>query len=250
MLGIMLGVLLFAGGAFAADANMLQPASDIVYNENVDINGSLDTDSLRVGTPGLGGVTFFNGTVLNEGVDPFTVGDDMRVDGEIYRIQKGGDNPIKISDHMIPTLTNVNNLGTNSNRWGEIWGNDIFSKGFLAKPEASNHMPFTVNLDGTIKFAVYGSGHIYSGSSLHIGNYDGSGGVRLSNDGDIDTEGTILDSNGLAVEFGDPIQVQKRTSQPYTCDTAHLGSIYYDASDGYFKGCVSRPSALNQWQKL
>lgn len=122
-LAIVLGVFLCVGVASAADADLLQPASDITYNENVDINGSLNVDSLRVGTAGLGGVTFFNGTVLNEGTNPFTVGDDMRVDGEIYRIQKG-DDPIKISDNVVPTLTNTNDFGSSSNRWNNIYAKD------------------------------------------------------------------------------------------------------------------------------
>jgi len=129
---IVFGVFLLAGVASAADADLLQPASDITYNENVDINGSLNVDSLRVGTAGSGGVTFFNGTVLNEGADPFTVGDDMRVDGEIWRTEKGGANPIKISDHVIPTLNNSNDFGDSSHRWKNIYAKDgDFSEGVL-----------------------------------------------------------------------------------------------------------------------
>ena len=119
-LAIVLSVFLLAGTASASTTEILQPASDITYNENVDINGSLNVDSLRVGTAGSGGVTFFNGTVLNEGIDPFTVGDDMRVDGEIWRGSKGGD-PVKFSDNVIPTLTNMNDLGSSSKRWNHFY---------------------------------------------------------------------------------------------------------------------------------
>lgn len=118
---IALGVFLCTGVAVASDVATLQPASDIVYNENVDINGSLNVDSLRVGTAGLGGVTFFNGSVLNEGAtDPFTIADDMRVDGEIWRGSKGGD-PIKISDNVIPTLNNTNDFGDSTHRWKNVY---------------------------------------------------------------------------------------------------------------------------------
>lgn len=47
-------------------------------------------DSLKVGKAGAGGVTYFNGTIINETStgatpNPLTVGDDLRVDGKIWR---------------------------------------------------------------------------------------------------------------------------------------------------------------------
>lgn len=119
MLTIMLGVFLFAGVAAASDADVLQPAS-----------ATTNLDSLRVGVAGQGGVTFFNGTVINEGDNPFTVGDNMRVDREIWRIQKGGD-PLKISDNVIPTLTNANDFGTAANRWKSVYAKNINLSGDL-----------------------------------------------------------------------------------------------------------------------
>ena len=130
MLTITLGVFLCTGVAAASDVATLQPASDITYNENVTIKGSLNTDSLRVGTAGQGGVTFFNGTVLNEGPnDPFTVGDDLRVDGYFYRMEVGPPNPIKVADSMVPVLDDANDLGSSSNRWRNIYAkNGNFSE--------------------------------------------------------------------------------------------------------------------------
>jgi len=55
------------------------------------IDDALQVNSLKVGQQGEGGVTYFNGTIVNEttGEDdadnPVTFGDDVRVDGRVYR---------------------------------------------------------------------------------------------------------------------------------------------------------------------
>ena len=221
MLGIMLGVLLFAGGAFAADANMLQPASDIVYNENVDINGSLDTDSLRVGTPGLGGVTFFNGTVLNEGTDPFTIGDDMRVDGEIYRIQKG-DDPIKISDNVIPTVSGYNDLGSTDNRWDNFYSN---SGNFKSKLQFGGEFLFRNSSNELI-------GYMYQLPDTKDLRLEASeGGLGLHAD-----SGIVYLSNQSYLRLG-------KTGTP-TCNSKTEGVIEYRAGSGFY-GCDG-----SSWRKL
>ena len=120
---IVFGVFLLAGVVSASDADVLQPASTITYNEDVDVNGTLFANSAYIGEPGIGGVTFFNGTIINNSDDPVTFGDDVRIDGEIFRGSKGGD-PIKISDNVIPTLNNANDFGNSSNRWKSVWAKD------------------------------------------------------------------------------------------------------------------------------
>jgi hypothetical protein len=50
----------------------------------------LQVDYLKVGSQGVGGVTYFNGTIINStttnGVDnPVTFGDNVRIDGRVYR---------------------------------------------------------------------------------------------------------------------------------------------------------------------
>lgn len=52
--------------------------------------GTVEVDSLKVGRQGSGGVTFFNGTIVNvtseNGVEnPVTFGDDVRIDGRVWR---------------------------------------------------------------------------------------------------------------------------------------------------------------------
>ena len=80
--------------------------------------------SLRVGSQGVGGVTFFNGTIINTTTDteteadmPVTFGDNVRIDGTIYRTEEGGDNPIKVADSIRPSLDGTNSLGTSDYRF-------------------------------------------------------------------------------------------------------------------------------------
>ncbi|MFC1687284.1 hypothetical protein ACFL0L_01800 [Patescibacteria group bacterium] len=72
------------------------------------LDGSWAIDSLRVGAQGVGGVTFFNGTIVNEtttnGVgNPVAFGDNVRIDGTLYRgaTEGAGDNyPVKLNDDL------------------------------------------------------------------------------------------------------------------------------------------------------
>ncbi|MFA5069762.1 MAG: hypothetical protein WC528_00580 [Patescibacteria group bacterium] len=72
------------------------------------INDTLQVNSLKVGQQGLGGVTYFNGTIINatttDGADnPVTFGDNIRIDGRLYRgaIQgPGDDKPLIIDDDV------------------------------------------------------------------------------------------------------------------------------------------------------
>lgn len=70
--------LAITGIAYAAT-----PASN---NTTLLNKGTVEVDSLKVGSAGSGGVTFFNGTIVNEGTQtPVTIGDDFRVDGRVWR---------------------------------------------------------------------------------------------------------------------------------------------------------------------
>ncbi len=85
-----LGIFALVGIASASTADVLQPAS-----------ATTNMESLRVGVAGQGGVTFFNGTVLNEGDDPFTVGDDVRIDGGIWRGSSYDNQAVQIFDDLL-----------------------------------------------------------------------------------------------------------------------------------------------------
>ncbi|NQV12671.1 MAG: hypothetical protein HQ530_00005 [Parcubacteria group bacterium] len=118
---ILVSAIIIAGGAFliatgvsAASTDSLQPASTITYNENLVVNGSGQFSSLRVGSQGTGGVTYFNGSIVNSttgdgGADnPVTFGDSVRIDGAITRGASGQNMPVRIGG----------NLRTDGQLWG------------------------------------------------------------------------------------------------------------------------------------
>jgi len=73
------------------------------------IDDALQVNSLKVGQQGEGGVTYFNGTIINEttGEDdvnnPVTFGDNVRIDGRVYRGATAGTTdslPFIINDNV------------------------------------------------------------------------------------------------------------------------------------------------------
>ncbi|GAG87515.1 unnamed protein product [marine sediment metagenome] len=60
ILTILFGLFLLTGAVSASDADILQPASTITYNEDLTVNGTGRFDSIYIGETGVGGVTFFN----------------------------------------------------------------------------------------------------------------------------------------------------------------------------------------------
>ena len=108
-----LSIFALAGVASASPADTLQPASIITYNEEVVVNNTLKANSAYIGSveAGVGGVTFFNGTMINNSVDddgestiPLTLGDDVRIDGRVYRGATAG---TSVGDSM-PFIINDN----------------------------------------------------------------------------------------------------------------------------------------------
>lgn len=141
-LALFAGCFLISGTVMANDASDLQPAADITYNENFIVNGTGFFDSIKIGKQDVGGVTFFNGTIVNSTTtggaeNPVTFGDDVRIDGVLFRSEVGGSSPIKISDDMNPTTDDAYNLGSSANRW-----NGLYLSGVLRGTEA--------NFDGDI----------------------------------------------------------------------------------------------------
>jgi hypothetical protein len=127
---IFMSVFLITGMVSASDTDILQPAATITYNEDLTVNGTGRFDSIYIGKQGVGGVTFFNGTIVNsttgedESDNPVTFGDGVRIDGLIWGGPSKGnasDQGLKIADTLLPGLTNVNDIGSNSLRWQDIY---------------------------------------------------------------------------------------------------------------------------------
>ena len=81
------------------------------WNDDNVFNGTVNwfKNGIRIGQQGSGGVTFFNGTIINETTDadendnPVAFGDNVRIDGELWRGETSGpgdDMPVKINDDL------------------------------------------------------------------------------------------------------------------------------------------------------
>jgi len=112
---------------------------------------SLTVDSLTVGKQGVGGVTFFNGTIINNTTtnganNPVTFGDNVRIDGYVYRgatAGTGDNKPFKINDNgeVAGNLT----VGGNSTVKGNLTVNTIYFSNSKANISAVNDDTVYVN---------------------------------------------------------------------------------------------------------
>lgn len=82
--------------------------SSIALTSGIIYAAGMEADWLRVGSQDTGGVTYFNGTIINEttgtgGADnPVTFGDNVRIDGRVYRGATAG------TDDSLPFIVNDN----------------------------------------------------------------------------------------------------------------------------------------------
>lgn len=127
---ISLGLFLFTGVVYASATDVLQPASTITYNEDLTVNGTGRFNSVYIGQQGVGGVTFFNGTIINSTTgdndydNPVTFGDGVRIDGLIWGGPNKGnvsDQALKIADSLLPGLTDINDLGSSNLKWRDLY---------------------------------------------------------------------------------------------------------------------------------
>lgn len=102
-IGMLIIVFLFvaAGVAFAAT----EWGGDNTFTGTVN----WFPNGIKIGQQGTGGVTFFNGTIVNETTTdsgdgiPVTFGDDVRIDGQLWRGETAGSGdsmPVKINDDL------------------------------------------------------------------------------------------------------------------------------------------------------
>jgi hypothetical protein len=121
-----------------------------------DVKGTMQFDSIKVGRQGTGGVTFFNGTIINNttgtgGADiPVTFGDNVRIDGRVYRGTTAGTSdsqPFIVNDNMEVTGSLIaDSLNTGSLTATSLSGSGIVSSNNLA----SNSVTSAKITDGTI----------------------------------------------------------------------------------------------------
>jgi len=185
----------------AATVQDLQPAATIVYNEDLTVNGTGRFNSVYIGKQGVGGVTFFNGTIINitktNGIDnPVTFGDNVRFDGEIWRIEKGGKNPLKISDTLMPTSSTYT-LGTPDHKWKTGYFESLDMPGIDVNPAGDTTLQGNLHVKGVLT----GGGSVVVDDDLeitpgHTLNLTGSTitGSGIINSGHI-ADGTIVNAD-------------------------------------------------------
>ena len=250
LLGVFLvvfGVFALVGSVSASEAEMLQPAELVTYDEDVDVNGTLSANSAYIGEEGVGGVTFFNGSIVNVGADtPVTVADDLRVDGEIWRIEKGGANPLKVSDHIVPTLDRTNNFGSPTQRWFNGYFSDtVFASSTRTGAATTN----------TVSIHTYDPDDIIGPEIGRISNYgDSRLGITTDNKDIIMNAGWRGDNKKVRIEEHTRFNLTPQDGTVYTCNSSNYGDIIFSDRDlgggtNRFYGCTG--SGIHSgWQPL
>jgi len=224
--------LALVGIASASTVDTLQPASTITYNEEVVVNDTIRVDSAYIGKQDVGGVTFFNGTIVNstttDGVDnPVTFGDDVRIDGEIYRTQKG-DDPLKISDTVIPTMDNTNDLGSSANQWKDGYFAGTLNIGALGGTGVVSGANIT---DGTIT-----GDDISSSADLSVDAITATGDISqgISADGVLKA-GALIDSVGGITRYFNNINSSSFSVTVNPTVASYEIDFNFDISDRYIQ---------------
>ncbi|MFH1367009.1 MAG: hypothetical protein ABIH38_03400 [Patescibacteria group bacterium] len=104
---VVLSLFISTGIVYAATRNVTSTLGGAT-GDIFEVSGGLKANNLTVGAQGTGGVTFFNGTIVNitttAGADnPVTFGDNVRIDGRIYRGATAGTSdtlPVIINDNL------------------------------------------------------------------------------------------------------------------------------------------------------
>lgn len=110
--------LVLVTGAFAVTHSDIAARLGGLNGDLFDLDGGLKVNSLTVGDQGAGGVTFFNGTLINATTDangkgnPVTIGDDVRVDGVLFNGATG--KPVRVQDDLKVT--------------GDVTAHNLYSK--------------------------------------------------------------------------------------------------------------------------
>ena len=112
-MGAVFCCFLIASDVAAADFAGLQPAENATYNERIRVNSAISVarssyfyGGVHIGeTGGNGGVTFINGSIINasNGTVPVTFGDDVRIDGSLWRgpnVGPGDGLPVNVRDDL------------------------------------------------------------------------------------------------------------------------------------------------------
>ncbi len=128
--------------------------ASIVMTAGIVKAAGMTADWLRVGTQGEGGVTYFNGTIINDTTgdndanNPVTFGDNVRIDGRVYRGATAG------TSDILPFIVNDNMEVTGSLSVGNLTATGFTGSGIISSDNlASNAVTSAKITDGTIATA-------------------------------------------------------------------------------------------------
>jgi hypothetical protein len=175
-LGIVFGVFLIAGSV-SANENVI--AGEAIQPANAS-GATTGFDSIRVGTAGEGGVTFFNGSIVNE-EGPVVIADDLRVDGKIT----GYGGPVKFGNTIKPTANDAYDVGNNSYKFK----NGYFSRTVYAGnviPNANN--TYDIGTD-SYKWRNGYFGNINVSEEISVNKIIGVGDNDIIIDGNVEMDG-------------------------------------------------------------
>jgi len=128
--------------------------ASIVITTGVVKAAGMTADWLRVGAQGEGGVTYFNGTIINETTgdndanNPVTFGDNVRIDGRVYRGATAG------TSDTLPFIVNDNMEVVGTLTVGDVTATGFTGSGIVSSDNlASNAVTSAKITDGTIATA-------------------------------------------------------------------------------------------------
>ncbi len=110
-------------------------------------------DWLKIGSQGVGGVTWFNGTIINDTTDngtdnPVTFGDNVRIDGRVWRGATAGTSdsqPFIVNDNMEV----AGDLTVNSFTGTGVISSDNIADGAVAEADLANDAVTPDKINGT-----------------------------------------------------------------------------------------------------
>ena len=180
-------VMLTVGVVKAASEYNITSTLGGVSGDFFDLDGTLKVDSIKVGAQGVGGVTFFNGTIVNEttnsGVDnPVTFGDNVRIDGRVYRGAAAGTSdsmPFIVNDNMEVTGTlTVSGLSGS----GIVSSNNIASNAITSAKVADGAIATEDLADNSVTQAVEDFSTTSQTTTKSGGDYDTAAEIEITTD--------------------------------------------------------------------
>ncbi|MBU1167082.1 hypothetical protein KKC60_01595 [Patescibacteria group bacterium] len=222
-------ILPYLGGAMIIVLGLTGiAAAKITYNEELEVNNTGRFDSVYVGKQDVGGVTFFNGTIVNSTTtsganNPVTFGDNVRIDGTLFRTEAGGSNPLKVDDTVIPQSDNTHSLGSATNQFKDgYFSGTLNAPGVVASlGESSGISSTTTTASGSNYDTLTEKEVTVSGNSTLFCNFTG----YFSNDTDGMTARIYLLVDDQLVNQSVRVGTSAQAGHSFTLATSNLVNV-------------------------